>query len=156
MKIKTHNMELTEAQHEFTYKIMLVDDDVDDQIMFTEAVADMNCQVHVFNSGLSALLYLKNLTREDHPHVIVLDYEMPAYNGLDVLKRLKLKENFHHIPVIVYSSEMTQSLSETLMQHGAAQCFKKSIHLRDLKEYLQILRVVFRNSDFHSMDVRNN
>lgn len=139
-------MEMTEAQHVFTYKIMLVDDDVDDQIMFTEAIADFDCQVMLFHSGLSALMYLKQLTRTDYPHVIVLDYQMPMYTGLDVLKRLKLKESLYHIPVVVYSSEMTGPLATTLKEHGAAHCFKKTLTLEDLKEYLQARRVVFKNS----------
>jgi two-component system, cell cycle response regulator len=51
------------------------------------------------------------------PQLILLDINMPAGTGLEVLKRLKMSIKTQHIPVIVVSSEedpATESMAKSL------------------------------------------
>jgi CheY-like chemotaxis protein len=138
---------MNEDQSPLDYNIVLVDDDIDDQMIFTQTL-NLNRQIQVFSSGSAALAYLQNLSREQHPQLIVLDYQMPGLNGLDVLKKLKENNTLYHIPVILYSSEINEWLEAQLKAYGAIKCFKKTIDLKEMKEYLQILGIVFKSSVF--------
>jgi CheY-like chemotaxis protein len=148
MTHSTLNM-IINNQFAFEYRIMLVDDDDDDQEIFAARMSGFEHNLQVFSSGSAALYHLKNLNRDLQPHLIVLDYQMPGLNGLDILKRLKQQDSLYHIPVVVYSSEMNERLQEKLNYYGAIRCFKKTIDLKEMKEYLQILGIIFEHSVFN-------
>jgi CheY-like chemotaxis protein len=88
------------------------------------------------------------LHRAEHPSVIVLEYRIRELSSSDFLQHLKQNIALQHIPVIVYSSEMSQALQTKLLASGAAKCFSKTPDMREMKEYLQLLRVVFAHSTF--------
>jgi len=134
----------------FTYehRIVLIDDDVDDQKIFNDSLGEYNHQIKNFTSAKRALYYLHQLQRADHPSVIVTDFKMPGMNGMEILKAIKESPLLYHIPVIVYSTEMSLLLQQKLKANGAAGCFIKSDHLEDLKEFLLVLGVIFENSIF--------
>jgi CheY-like chemotaxis protein len=125
---------------------VLVDDDVDDQEMFAENMSGLEHRLQVFSSGSEALFYLKHISRQDHPSLIVLDYNMPGMNGLDVLICLKQNDFLRHIPVVLYSSEMNDQLQTKLKAWGAVGCFQKSSDLQEMKEFLQVLGIIFEHS----------
>ena len=62
-----------------------------------------------------------------NPDLIVLDINMPAGNGLDILRRLRAKEKTQHIPVIVVTGEGTAAIEATARSLGAAEFFRKPL-----------------------------
>ena len=142
-------MEKISGPFPFLYKIILIDDDVEDQELFSSALQDFDHQLIKFSSGKAALNYLQPLPRPQHPLVIITDYQMPEMSGVDLLYALKNNLQLYHIPVIIYSSAMNNLLQERLKRFGAAGCFAKSEHLDELKNFLKVLGVIFENSIFH-------
>ncbi|MDP9268393.1 MAG: response regulator [Acidobacteriota bacterium] len=67
------------------------------------------------------------------PSAILLDINMPAGSGIDVLKRLKSSSKTSHIPVLVLSGSVDPAMSETVKQLGAEEFFTKPPNL-DLLE----------------------
>ena len=132
----------------YEHSIVLIDDDIDDHEIFNHSVHEFNHHVKNFLSARRALRYLNQLHREDHPSIIVTDYEMPEMNGMTLLQSVKESPLLYHIPVIVYSAAMNIVLENKLKENGAAACFVKSNHLNDLKELLFVLGVIFENSVF--------
>lgn len=66
------------------------------------------------------------------PQLILLDINMPAGTGLEVLKRLKMSIKTQHIPVIVVSSEedpATESMARSL---GAMNFLHKPVEQEQL------------------------
>ena len=79
-----------------------------------------------------------HMTRENHPHVILLDMLLPKVSGLDVLRALKSDGQTKDIPVIVLSS-LAQANEARLRSEGAAAFFVKSEHMLQ-DDYSELLR----------------
>jgi CheY-like chemotaxis protein len=115
--------------------ILLVDDDQDDQLIFSDALNDIGEDVRfvTVNNGKEALVYLKKMPE---PALIFLDLNMPVMNGLDFLKIIKTDLHFSRIPVVIYTtSDHPRDIKET-MAYGASLFFTKTSDFEILKTRL--------------------
>ncbi len=85
-------------------KILLVDDDIDDQFFFADAVKELaqTLECVIANNGLEALGHLKDVS--PLPSLIFLDLNMPIMNGFECLAKLKEINLFKEIPVIIFTT----------------------------------------------------
>ncbi len=84
--------------------IVLIDDDKDDQEIFSEAVKDIS---HVINctTFFDASMALAELSSmEVAPDVIFLDLNMPVMNGQQFLTQIKKNAGLKNIPVIIFTT----------------------------------------------------
>ncbi len=122
--------------------ILLVDDDLDDQMLFIDAVKEIDptIQCHVANNGLQAMLSLR--TKSPAPGIIFLDLNMPKMSGYECLAEIKKEKHFEKIPVVIYSTSKIESEKERTIQMGAKHFFTKPPDFTLLKEELsRILNV---------------
>ena len=92
--------------------ILLVEDNDEDYVAFTRAVADSGVAhaVHRCQNGDQALAYLEQCAQaRDHkltalPAIILLDLNLPGSDGREVLQRLKQDERFRTIPVVIVTT----------------------------------------------------
>ncbi len=75
--------------------ILIVDDDTTFMRMMHESLKDYY-KINMLTSGKQAMLYLK----ENRPDLILLDYEMPENNGVEVYTMLKDNKEYKDIPII--------------------------------------------------------
>lgn len=73
------------------------------------------------------------------PDAIVLDINMPAGSGIEVLKRLQISAKTRHIPVIVVSGSTEPSIEELAKSLGAVEFFHKPVDVVQLCELLSRL-----------------
>ena len=66
-------------------KILLIDDDKELSEEMSEFLADEGYQVQVAFDGLEG----EKLIKKNQYDIILLDFKMPAFNGVDLLKRMK-------------------------------------------------------------------
>jgi len=106
--------------------ILMIDDDEDDLEMLTSELEKNGMKTKPFDSSTKALFYL-TLQHDDMglPSLIILDYNMPKYNGRQVLQAIKDNKITKDIPVVVYSTSMSNVLKNQLLAAGAADCFEK-------------------------------
>lgn len=81
--------------------IWLADDDEDDQLVFENALKeiDPSLQLKKFATCESLLQKLK----DDQPDLLFLDINMPGINGKECLKIIKENSAYKKLPVIVHS-----------------------------------------------------
>jgi two-component system, response regulator len=92
--------------------ILLIEDNPDDEALALRAMSKMNIanQVFVVRDGAEALDFLfatgSHANRRPHelPAVILLDLKLPKVDGLEVLRRLRAKEQTRLIPVVVLTN----------------------------------------------------
>lgn len=72
------------------------------------------------NDGEMAIQWLEGLHKEDLPHLIVLDLNMPRMDGKTTLRYLKENDSFKSIPVIIYSTSEHSVDKQVCRQLGAA------------------------------------
>lgn len=86
-----------------------------------------------FENGLDALNYLENLAETatnltDEVHLVITDVEMPQMDGHHLTKRIKEHPQLSVLPVIIFSSLITESLRHKGQVVGAdAQISKPEI-----------------------------
>lgn len=124
-------------------RILLVEDDIDDQYFFREALSllspALSCQIA--ENGVEALKLLKELPRFD---IIFMDINMPKMNGIECLQVLKSNDSYKNIPVVILSTSSDQAYIERCKILGATYYFTKPIIPFELIKKLQdIFKKVF-------------
>jgi len=113
--------------------ILMIDDDGDDLEMFSSGLEKKGIQVKTFDSSIKALFYLTLMSGNmELPSLIIMDYNMPNKNGHQVLLQLKNNADTKDIPVIMYSSSLSDDLREQLSRAGALDCFDKPWTFQEL------------------------
>jgi CheY-like chemotaxis protein len=105
-------------------RILLVDDDVDDQHFFCEALGTLHPAItcEIANDGVEAMEMLEHPPLYD---LIFLDLNMPRMDGFEFLNRVKTNDRFRNIPVVVISTSNRPSDIEKSMSLGAATYVNK-------------------------------
>lgn len=118
-------------------KILLVDDDEDDRLFFTDAVKEINQALicEEANNGLEAILHL--VTKPPIPDIIFLDLNMPKMNGHEFLIYIKKENKYKHIPIVIYTTSKIQEEIDRTLKMGATYFFSKPTDYLKLKTELQ-------------------
>lgn len=114
----------------------MIDDDTDDLDIFKNAcsVVDSSIKVDHFSNGEDALIEIPR--RRFLPDLIFLDLNMPRFNGIEVLARLKQNPLLALIPVIIYSTSFDHKVVEMCSSLGALQVIEKPDNFNLLCETL--------------------
>ncbi|MEU2037227.1 response regulator [Nocardia niwae] len=93
--------------------ILLVEDDPGDELMTREAFEDnkIGNTLHVARDGEEALEFLYRQGRHPdapRPDLILLDLNLPKYDGRQVLEKIKADPDLSHIPVVVLTTSAAE------------------------------------------------
>jgi CheY-like chemotaxis protein len=102
-------------------RILIVDDDEDDRFMLQQAfeAVNNNLKLEIKSSGEDAIAYLQTVPEEHVPCLIVLDYNMPIFNGKDMLQHICKIEKVAAVPKVVLSTSNSPYLVEDCLSNGA-------------------------------------
>lgn len=127
-------------------RILLVEDDTDDQEFFTEALHTIHpsIQCAIANNGEEALDIVSKPPLYD---IIFLDLNMPKMGGFEFLRILK-GSNHKDIPVVILStSDNPKDIAQSKKLGAAMYCVKPTSY-DDLFEELKT--IVTKGIKFHS------
>jgi len=115
--------------------ILYVDDDTDDCIFLKTSLEDAGNKAHLICStdGEEAVRYLNSISADSLPSLIVLDLNMPRWDGHKTLHHLKSDPHLAGIPVVILSTHESEKERETCRQLGAVSYFKKPYCFDDYK-----------------------
>ncbi|MFI2475415.1 response regulator [Nocardia xishanensis] len=93
--------------------ILLVEDDPGDELMTREAFEDnkIGNTLHVAHDGQEALDFLYRqgeYADAPRPDLILLDLNLPKYDGRQVLEKIKADPELTHIPVVVLTTSAAE------------------------------------------------
>ncbi len=131
-----------------TVRILLVDDDTDDQIYFRDALKELNAKVicQVANNGNEAL---QQIEVPPPPDVIFMDLNMPVMSGYECLSVLKKESRFCNIPVIIFTTSKSAQDIQKSKELGASLFFTKPSNFRTLCHKLdEIVKLDFQTQKF--------
>lgn len=134
---------------EMAKRVMLIDDDSDDQDLFCEALSDIDPSVIAVTAD-SASQAFERLRSVDAGvfDLIFLDINMPVTNGWECLKLIKQNQAYRDIPVVMYSTSSHSAERENAKALGALGLITKPSDFEVLKQHLQVvLRYLQDSSD---------
>lgn len=117
-------------------RILLADDDREDQFIISEAFDEIGASgiIHFEENGENVLSWLEKCAVVGGlPELIVLDLNMPKMNGTQTLLHLKQDDRFRHIPVIIYSTSLNHLERDECIRLGAHSYVIKGITFNECK-----------------------
>ncbi len=116
------------------YSILIVDDDEDDFDLLNLHVKRCHHQLTVAytQNGVEAV---RKLTEGMSPNLIVVDAHMPIMDGYELLEWIMNSEACRHIPVIVWTGDMSSSDVFRYYKAGANAVMLKESALKDVESF---------------------
>ncbi len=113
--------------------ILIVEDDEVDRTLLTRLFGKWAPKMHYIfaHTGAEALEILlgKNPQKKiSHPHIILLDLNLPGYSGLETLNIIRKTRSLYHIPVfILTSSDLNSDKLQAYSKHIAGYFLKDAL-----------------------------
>ncbi|GHH33487.1 response regulator [Streptomyces candidus] len=125
-------------------EVLLVEDDPGDELITREAFADnkIRNRLHVVRDGQEAFDFLYRQgghTDAVRPDLILLDLNLPKYDGRQVLERIKKDEDLAHIPVVVLT---TSSADEDVLRSYELRANAYVTKPVDLDQFIAAVRQI--------------
>jgi CheY-like chemotaxis protein len=131
---------------EKTLLVYLVDDDPDDQHLFSEALSKISRPVNltILNNGVE--LMDKLFTTDQLPDMVFLDLYMPMMDGEECLQDIREEKKFNKIPILIYSNSFDINRIGRLFEMGANRFLQKPVSFSSLVSLLdRIIRSLIKN-----------
>jgi len=137
------------VKHSTTPKILYVDDDSDDCIFLSESFAatehhpDLVCAP----GGKEAIDYLNSIESAALPSLIILDLNMPRWDGRRTLGYLKSSPRLSDIPVVILSTSGNKTDKEACARLGAVSYLQKPYHYQGYRDVVNSCLPLMRISE---------
>ena len=130
------------ANRRKTIRILIAEDDIEDQILLNDAFECVDHKVKFVDDGKMLETELEN---QHLPDIILLDLFMPPHSGIETLKHLKAHPDWRRIPVIVYSNTDDDKIVREAYEVGATSFISKPMTFEELAEEMRKLVVYWEN-----------
>ncbi|MFN3999694.1 response regulator [Algoriphagus sp.] len=119
--------------------ILLVEDNEGDIILTLDAFEEskIKTEISVVRNGQEALDFLfqrAQYTDVQKPDLILLDINIPIYNGHEVLRLIKQNDSTKKIPVIMLTTSSSQKDVNLAYEHHANSYVKKPLEMEEFLE----------------------
>jgi len=124
-----------------TAHILLVEDNEGDIVLTLEAFEEskVKTEISVVRNGREALDFLfKRGTYENaqKPDLVLLDINIPIFNGHEVLKQIKSDPELKKIPVVMLTTSSSQNDIQKAYENHSNSYIKKPL---DMEEFLEAI-----------------
>ncbi len=117
--------------------IILAEDDLDDRLLFEEAIEELpvSVQLDTFNNGDELMEWLIKKNNK-LPDVLFLDLNMHRKNGFATLADIKRNKKLQDIPVIIFSTSTNNEMIKQVFKNAAHYYIRKPVHFWELKQLI--------------------
>ena len=116
------------------YKVLVIDDDPESLAIYKTALSK-EYKIIGLSTPKMALDYLNSYV----PDMIIMDYNMPVYNGKFMIKYIREHENLRAIPVIIFSGAEDKETLEEIENLHPQGFVKKTDGVGELKSYMNAI-----------------
>jgi len=118
-------------------RILLIDDDVDDQLIFCEIIEEISPDIQCVcaHNGLEGLDKLASM--DPGPTMIFLDLNMPFISGWECLERIGRDQRTNRIPVVIMTTSDNQADKLRAQELGAKAFVTKTADLASLRQVIR-------------------
>ncbi len=111
-------------------KILIIDDEPDSIAVFELLLSNLN----YITSGITNPLDSIQTIRLTSPDLIIIDWQMPQKDGIEVIKEIKSFPDLQEIPVIISTGLRTQSTDlKIALEAGATDFIRKPVDETELE-----------------------
>jgi CheY-like chemotaxis protein len=123
--------------------ITIIDDDSEDASFLQSAILAVDPSVIcvVFNSPQEAVERIS--ASKIPPDIIFVDYNMPAFNGIECLQIFNALRKLNYTSYVAISSHMPPALEQAFLNNGVSCAFEKPTSIQG---YQRVVEQVFSNT----------
>lgn len=96
-------------------RILLAEDEEVLRMLIVDIFEDEDYRIDVAEDGGEAMEFLK----ENEYDLVILDYMMPVYTGLEVIEKVRFAETDKHTKILMLSAKNQSYEKERIMETGA-------------------------------------
>jgi CheY-like chemotaxis protein len=127
--------------------VLLVEDNAEDVRITQRAFERVEpwVDLRVARDGQEALDYLMHHEKYQNgaaprPDIVLLDYHLPKYTGLEVLQNIRANRELASIPVVMLTATERQETVDECYAAGANTFIQKPLHFEQSLRTLEVLR----------------
>lgn len=110
-------------------KIMIVDDEIANVLIVKKYLERVGYRSFETTTDSSAALRIIQATK---PDILLLDINMPSFDGIEILRELRGSPEFKHLPVLILTANTDENIKLTCLELGATDFLLKPLDPMDL------------------------
>lgn len=133
--------------HNSRLKVLVIDDDISMLGLVKLRLEKAGYQILLAENGVAA----RQLALSAAPNLILVDVDMPYWNGYGLVQRLKADPVTRHIPMVFLTAD--QQMDVGILQLGAAACLRKPLKLDRLLKVVALFATEAALGPLHGLAV---
>ena len=114
-------------------RILIVEDQEDNRKIMRDLLTHAEYEVIEATSGDEGVA----MAESHAPDVILMDIQLPGFDGYEAARRIKANPALHHIPIIAVTSYALSGDEEKARDAGCDAYFSKPVNARALLEQIR-------------------
>jgi CheY-like chemotaxis protein len=125
----------------FSKYILFGEDDKDDEDFLKELFADIDgsFSLQFISNGRKLVSALEQMSDEQLPRLLVLDYNMPELNGAEILRKLQQDPRYAPLPKLIWSTSGSDVYKKRCLELGAKEYIIKPSNVNDLSDIVRYM-----------------
>lgn len=115
-------------------RILYIEDDIGSQRLVQRVLENNDFEVFVAGEGMSGI----NLARQRHPHLVLMDINLPGLNGREITTRLRGLPDFDQIPIIALTANTSPGHRERALAAGCDGFLTKPIDVVSFPDEVKV------------------
>lgn len=103
-------------------KVLIIEDDLFVAGLYRARLEEAGYEVEFAQDGQAGFYRI----HEWHPQLVLLDLMLPKMSGLDILRKIRVEQQFHELPVLVFTNTLAPTLLNGAIEAGATHIFNKA------------------------------
>jgi two-component system response regulator DctR len=113
--------------------VRILDDDAQVLASLAGLIRSLGYEVRAFDDPVAFL----SDTREESPSCLIVDWQLPDHDGLEVIGRCK--QQWPHAPAILISGQVTVAATVAAMRRGVAGVMQKPVSRDELSHEIEVV-----------------
>ena len=111
--------------------ILVVDDEPQVRLLLSSALKVLSVRILQADNGLDAM----NLIEQEKPDLVVTDYAMPNWDGLEVCNQIRKRSDLQHIKIVLITGQATPPFLLEAVNHGIVNAaLPKPVNIDELQQ----------------------
>ena len=111
--------------------VLIVDDEPSIRLLYRSALKTLPVRLLDASNGLDAM----NLIEQEKPDLVVTDYAMPDWDGLEVCHQIRKRPELQHIKIILITGQATPPFLLEAVNHGIVNAaLAKPVNINELQQ----------------------
>jgi DNA-binding response OmpR family regulator len=123
-KVVSDDEKTSTENDNYTWEVLIVDDDPDTLFTLNEIVQACNCKTYLAHSGKECLEHLN----QNIPNLVLMDIMMPGMDGFQTINKIRENKKWNEIPIFAVTAKAMKDDKDVILNHGFTDYIPKPVN----------------------------